>query len=252
MDNNNETTIKPSTIVLIALQVLFTILMIVSFSSVLAYEPVQLGVEVDDIEREIDGLTENGRNVIENSIYQMVVYNSNGGSVQKTGVVVREGSLTNVYLEEFNLHYVNFIADVPVIEQSYQVYYEWSDDELNQYISPDNSVSIMCLSNDLMIYKDFDCQEKNVDRKQVIVNKMLSRYNYTLPGHDSTKLLVTPEDWKNMRTKTKIEFLECDGQCACRVASSEEKNEVEAQLKEFVEGLGFRPQDIEYRFDNCQ
>lgn len=246
---NNEK-INPVTTGLIIAQVIFTILMIISFNMVLANEPIDLGVEVGGINQEIEGLPESGKSNIEYNIYQAVADNTASGDIKKTGVVLRAGSLINKYYEEFNINYVNFIADVPDVEQSYRVIYEWSDDAENEYLSPAYSTIVMCVEPDEVIFENFDCNTEDDYMKNTVVSSMAYRYGYALPGYDNISIL--PEGLTGGEDfRMRINYVTCDTQCSCKSVSKEEQQVAIRAFSDFVAGLGFEPGSISYHFDNC-
>lgn len=60
---------------------------------------------------------------------------------------IREGSTTRQYLQDLDIHQVNFIVDIPELDQSYQVNYLWSKDSYNTDI-PDNYQTLVYCPQD--------------------------------------------------------------------------------------------------------
>ena len=251
MNDNRNIEINPVSAGLVIVQILFMIFMVVSFNNLLTEERIDLGTEVVEIEKNSDGLSEKTTTMIKNVIYNMVSENSISNSIGKIKVEVRDGSVVNNYYDQFDIHYLNFIADIPEVKQSYQVFYEWSDNELNNYISPDNSITAVCLDEKQLVYGKFDCVDSGEER-QYEINNMLYRYNYRLPEREDIYILPrNVRDENSDDTTVDIKYLECGEQCDCRAVNESEKNVAVNMFGEFVESLGFRLDDIKYSFDNC-
>ena len=95
--DNRKIKINPVSAVLIFFQVIFIILMIISFRNLFNSSEPKLDIEVSGLRDEITGLSEEGKEVIEYNIYQAVSLNSISDNIQKSGVFIREGSLINEY-----------------------------------------------------------------------------------------------------------------------------------------------------------
>ena len=245
-DGARNIEINPITAGLVILQVIFTIIMIISFQNILKYEPIDLSIDASGILGQIENLPERGQESIEYYIYKAVADNGANGNIQKNGVEIREGSLVNNYYENTNVHYVNFIADIPDVKQSYQIYYMWSDDELNQYISPNDSAGVICLNKEQLIYGDFNCTSGYKNVRESIIGQILFGYSYLLPGFDNLSVKMDTD-----KAKLKINYMACGSQCECKKVSESEKKAAVQGFEDFVKSLGFRPQDISYYFSNC-
>lgn len=248
--DNRKIKINPVSAVLIFFQVIFIILMIISFRNLFDSSEPKLDIEVSGLRDEIAGLSEEGKEVIEYNIYQAVSLNSISDNIQKSGVFIREGSLINEYFEKINVHYVNFIADIPDIQQSYKVVYEWSDNPENEFISPDYSAVAMCLDESQLIYGDFDCVNEKSYVKNAIVSDMIRGNEYIIPGHEDIGISfissVRYDDFK-----IQINYLDCGSQCVCREVSDAEKQEAVGLFVDFLSKLGFVKEEIPFYFYNC-
>lgn len=77
------------------------------------------------------------------------------------------------------MHYVNFIVDIPSLEQSYQIFHEWSDDNSNKYYLVNMATLIMCPTTDQVKYSNFNCKDKfNHHGQNYIVSEFIRYYNF--------------------------------------------------------------------------
>ena len=239
--------VNPVVALAILIQVIFVILIIVTLSKLNTGDEGVLEVEVSGLVGEIDNLPEFGKKDIEYGIYNAISENTDSSIIQKKGIYIREGSLINNYYEDFNMHYVNFIADIPEIGQSYQVVSRWYDSE--DVYMPDIATGVSCLDSVQLIYGDFECKDYLGYMKYVIVDSLLDIERVAI-GDD---IILTSEyqgdDMEGYRIK--IEKLDCETQCYCQVASEEVKKTASESLENFVEGIGFGPKDIAYYFYDC-
>ncbi len=250
MENNNlKYEINPITAGLILFQVVFTIVMVVAFSNVLGYEPVELGKSLGDVVGEIEGLSDADKSEINYHLYKAISKSGVEEDVGRTDSVIREGSLVNTYFEEADAHYVNFIVNLPELKQSYQVYRVWSDDVMNPYVSPNDSTGVICLKSDQLIYGEFNCEDTYSNMRNLLIGRFLYAKNYLL-GNDGLTVNVNGS-FQTGKMKFVVHYMDCDSQCLCRAVSAAEQETALDRFGEFVRGLCFRLQDIDYQFDNC-
>lgn len=251
MENNIAKNVNPITIVVALFQVILIIVVVVTLNNIFSNDSkVQLGIEVAGLQQEIEGLPEKRKEDIEYYIYKAVASVKGESEIQNTGVLIRENSLINTYYKDFDIHYINFIADVPEAEQSYQVLLEWSEDPENKYISPSYSAVVLCLDKSQLIYGDFDCDHQNDYFRNTEVMNMLYRHGYALPSKPSLKMR-TESYPSSPDFKVKINYVYCESQCDCLAVSTDKQAEGVKVFEDFVKSLGFRPEDIPHYFDNC-
>ena len=241
MSDEPKITINPVIVTLVVLQIVFIILMIFSFNNVLKVDNPVLNVGVNGLDQEIEGLTEEGKQDIEYSIYRAIANNSaNSDTVQRSGVYVRDGSLVNTYFEKINIKYISFIADIPDLEQSYKVAYVWTDDSSNKYVSPDYTAVTFCLPKEQLGYA----------KKEIVAN-LIRGNDYMIPGYDDVGILFDSNvQFDNFRIR--FNYLICESQCSCVTVSEEKKEEaIKAFEDYYIYGLGFVPSELSYYFDNC-
>ena len=100
-----------------------------------------------------------GATVVQLELANTVSLNSPTFSIYEKAQIRKE-SVTNYYFKKQNLKLASIIVDLPWLEQSYQIFFEYSDGPNNSYLSPSDSVSIICLNEYLeSIYPDFNCRD---------------------------------------------------------------------------------------------
>ena len=250
MENKSIKNFNPIIMIAALLQIIFVIVAVISIKQILESNQPTLEVEVTGLTSEIDGLKESNKRIIEYSVYQAISINSPGSNIDKTGVDIREGSLINKYYEKANIHYANFIADVPNAKQSYQVAYIWSEDELNRYVSPDAAIAVTCLPQDQLIYGDFDCNHNRDYMKQDMITMILKALSGK-PKADSDVILDV-ESTSSSDYKIKISYALCDSMCICKLTTEDGKQQALEEYDEFISGLGYNPNDITHYFYNCE
>lgn len=245
--------INPITFIAILIQIVFIVLLIVTLNGFIGTNREMPRVEVDGLTSEIEDLPEFGGEDIEHDIYLALRENISSETLRKNGIKIRNGSLINNYYESLGLYYVNFIIDIPDIEQSYQVIAKWTDDGYGGdplYDDVSGVVTgVLCLDSDQLIYGEFDCKPWRDYVKHVIIDSLLDL------GQDEigNNIMLTSEYRDNMEDyKVKMEYFGCDTMCYCRVASGEEKKLAVEKFEGFIKGLGFKAEDVPIYFDNCE
>ena len=250
MEGQSRKPINPILVTAIFIQIIFIIVAIVSIKNILESNQPSLEVEVTGLTSEIEGLKDNNREAVEYSIYQAMSNNLPGTNIKKSGVEIREGSLINQYYEKANVRYANFIADIPEVNQSYQVGYIWSDDEMNKYVSPDAAIAVTCLPQDQLIYGDFNC-DKSLDKlKRNIVSMLISAVSGKPNPESEVVLSANPQSGYD-DFKVKINYAECDSMCICKKATEEGRKAALNEFDTFIKSIGYNSDDIPHYFYDC-
>lgn len=111
-------------------------------------------VKIDNFSENLNGRKNNGAtyNLIRNRLYKRIIEN-NGDIAQVNSAVIRSGTFE--YDSQENVTTVKFIVDIESIKQSYQVSYQWGDEDyLDEY-----GTIVSCLPKKSLIYGDFNCQD---------------------------------------------------------------------------------------------
>ena len=163
--------------VFIFAQLIFIILIVFAIRSVNTNTFEISNLSVFDLTKEIEGLPESSIDPIQTVIYDTVTMN--GGtltSIKDSDAKIREGTVRNIYFDKQNIHYVNFIIDIPSIEQSYQVFHEWTNDYSNQYYLINRATMVMCPLKDQAEYLNFDCHDKYNHNGQAFIASQFLPY----------------------------------------------------------------------------
>ena len=253
MQNELKVRVNPVIMGLIIFQILFIFLLIISLNGIFNSNEPHLEINVNDLSQKIEGLDSAGADRIEYGIYQAISDNLSGNNVDKNGIYIRDGSLIKKYFESANVNYVNFIVDIPDVGQSYQVAYEWSDDESNKNISPAVSVAVMCLDEEDLIYDTFDCRGGQDYMRGVFVSEIIRMGGYNFMESDGLELVLGIESYSGADDfEIIINYSSCDTRCFCREVSNDGKKIALEAFDKFVQDLGFKAKDIPHRFYNCE
>lgn len=156
-------------------EIAIIILIIFSFRNVATDNNQVPSTGIVDIYQTISDLPKDSADVIEQSLYSAIKLN--GGtltSLSESDAQIRADSLVNIYFDKVNMHYVNFIVDIPSIEQSYQVFREWSDDPSNPNYLVNRSTMVMCPLEEQKIYPDFNCHDDyDYNGQSIVVSEFI-------------------------------------------------------------------------------
>lgn len=268
---NEDKEINLGMLSFVAVQLIITIILVISFQNVLAPDKIILGMKIDEIAQEVDGLSEDNKELLEFVVYNAVAKNITDNNVRLDGAIVRDGSLKNTYFEEVDINFVSFIVDIPDAKRSYQVVYEWSDDEENMYVPKNDAAAALCLESDQLIYGDFNCDHSKDWWRRYYASTILQAYGNVLPGYrnmaslgeddmnDANETIFevggiasTEGEFASDDFKVKLGYMICESQCECYSVDEDKKNRVIVAYKEFLDRIGFTVEQVPYYFDNCQ
>ncbi|MCR5699972.1 MAG: hypothetical protein K6G49_00865 [Candidatus Saccharibacteria bacterium] len=163
--------------IFVLLQIIFVILLIFVIKNLNTSTFEESNLPVSNLKQDLQDLPENSVETIQTALYDAVATNQGTlNSIEDSDARVREGTLVNLYFEKQNMHYVNVIIDIPSIQQSYQIFNEWSDNPTNQFYMLNMATMAMCLSKDQIIYQDFNCKDKYNQKGQNIVTAEFLKY----------------------------------------------------------------------------
>jgi hypothetical protein len=110
-------------------------------------------VYIDELQSNFNNISDYQKDVINNTVFELVQKNSGDASQQLIGVI-REGTKTYTYSSDTNIYRGDFVVDIESVRQSYSVRFEWSSDPDNPNLSA-YGVVVTCVSSGQMIYQDF-------------------------------------------------------------------------------------------------
>ncbi|MBR3056195.1 hypothetical protein IKG64_02765 [Candidatus Saccharibacteria bacterium] len=191
-------------------------------------------VGISNLEELAPGAHPSNLENVQQVLLNMVLLNDTAGTDISMDTEANLKDISVNYFDVYGIGYSTAIVDLPELRQSYRIFYEWSDDDANEYISPNASIMIMCETEEaLMIYEDFECQDV-IDRKTLnsVVGKYLKYYD-----RDEFIAFVDPgdEEMKHIRVMSKKHEY-----------TDEESGRYVRETKEFIESLGISPELFEY------
>ncbi len=224
-------------IAFVILQLVFLVVVVFSVLRVDHKEAVlvdEVGFEEDDsqitivgLSSEVPGLADSDVKVIQQKLFKVMGENNTELNTGEIKAKIREGTVSNQYFEDIKSSLLTMVVDVPELEQSYRIVYEYP----NGILDLDESVFVLCLDEgDEVIYPDFHCKssDSRITRFDVVV-EYLPRYsfdNFTVSvANDSNRIVINPFNEGLM-----------DGV----------KNEYINLVREKVKALGVSPDAFEY------
>lgn len=174
MENSPNIKINPMIASAVVVQIIFMVLATISLVNILNNnEPVIAKVSVDDYSavnttktssesssKTPPMIDDTKKSVIESELFDTVALNlSDTQNIQNFGAKIREGSVVNTYLNEAKAYLLNFIVDLPDLQQSYRIVYRWADSYPNKFVPSNYPVAAFCLASRDLIYGDFNCQD---------------------------------------------------------------------------------------------
>ncbi len=153
-------------LILILIQILFIILVIVSIKGLFTEERIdpdditrQPSVNIESLSSKIPALNADSISSIEHELLNIVGKNITDIDFIESKAIIRDESIHSHFFETENLGEVNFIVDIPDLEQSYQLFYEYSPDENNSYLESNDRIIALCVEPSEVKYQDFNCND---------------------------------------------------------------------------------------------
>ncbi len=140
-------------------------LIVFLFANIFKKNPYGNELRIDNFSDIFPNAPEDTRDSVFAGLYGIVeknMENSDSSLMPESGALIRDGSWSNQYDEEQNLHIGKFIVDIDSVKQSYSGYFKWSNDKNNPYFYG-NYVGFNCISEQDKIYEDFVCIDQYSD-----------------------------------------------------------------------------------------
>ncbi len=244
MEEKPKLRIDPLKAVLVCLQLAFTVFAVISFKQILEKKSVMARMAVEnygEIQRtavdteKLDSLDDMQKAALEGALYDIIALNSpSGTNIPNSGAKIREGSMINRYLPEFDAYFLNFLVDIEELGQSYRVVYRWAEEYPNDIVPIDDPLVAFCPRKEELIYGDFGCQDEfngnGEDRMAYEMIKKKTFYGFTVG------LL------SNIYNGARLEL----GIYAIKSDQEEEKVRAVETVREYLQQLGFNLDNFEY------
>ena len=158
-NNKKKIEVNPFIVGGVVFGIIAVVLLIVSFMMIFRTNPYGDEIKIDNLSEYYDNLPQQQKDMIFSQLYDMVKANvDDDKKIPNSGALVREGYADYDYDNTMNVYYGNFVVDIPEIEMSFRVQFEWSPNEDNEALGG-YPVVITCLEIDLQIYENSKCQE---------------------------------------------------------------------------------------------
>lgn len=132
--------------------VVFIVLLILTLVNLLRTNPYGPELKIDNLSSTYSNLPQDEQDLINAELYTVVSQNLEAGTeIPTSGAKIRQDSATSDYDQTTITYSGNFIVDIPAIEQSYFVQFEWSPRPSGQGLGG-YPVLISCLPDDKQIY----------------------------------------------------------------------------------------------------
>lgn len=248
-DKNFPLQLNPIHVIAILVEALFIVFAIITFNQIINTGNHAAVVKIDNysevgnsnnanVEGALSDVKSEHRDIINKAVYDIAALN-NTGNINNFGAKIREGSVSNVYLEELGMNFVHFIVDVEDLGQSYELVYRWIKDmPKDKDLKDIPMVVAYCPKAEDLIYGNFDCKDEyNGTGEARVVYETLQFHEFnnarfSIIGNPSVgeKLsisILTPTDYETDKSKAIAEF------------------------SEYMNSLGFDLEDYEYAASTC-
>ena len=200
--------------IFVAIQIIAIILFIVTINGINKSTFKLSNVPISNLSQDLENLPTNSVETIQDLLYDTITINQGTlNSISDSDAEVREGTMIDLYFENIDMHYVNFIVDIPSIQQSYQVFNEWSDDNSNPHYLINMVTMVMCPLKDQQIYNNQDCRDIfNHNGQKIIVSKFINQFDYNsftpyFKEGDLSTVYINPAI-PNVEDKVKQEYVQ--------------------------------------------
>lgn len=174
MQYENSITKIPTSVVLIGFfQIIFLIITIPIIISNINQKPQSVNpnsqpvISIDNLTSYDLGLSDYHMRNIAHTLTEAIEVNAANLDIPNTKAIIRNDTLATQDFSILNFKTLSFIVDIPNLEQSYQVYYNYPiDQDLVTFFSEDTDApfpdvlhSALCVNEpSQIIYPDFDCR----------------------------------------------------------------------------------------------
>ena len=167
MQKNTTPHFNPIILGIILVSAIFIVLLVVTLINLLRSNPYGPEIKIDNLTGTYKNIPESEQDLIYSELYNIVSNNSEpNAEIPTSGAIIRDDSATSDYDKTNAVHSGSFIVDIPSIEQSYLVQFEWSPSSQSQGLGG-YPVVITCLPEDKQIYPTTGFCKDTLDDKYV-------------------------------------------------------------------------------------
>lgn len=166
---------------LVVVTAIAAIVIIVSIIMVLFARQTDKQIIIKNYDEYAKLLPQDRRDAINKALYNIVKSNANDAAIRKD-------SYTETYDDSNKIYSSTFIVDIASVKQSYKIIFTWSKD--NNFVLKGDNLRFDCLTQDQLIYGDFNCSEvlniPKISNDPVLDYLPYSNFHYTITLNDST------------------------------------------------------------------
>ena len=117
-------------------------------------------IYIDNLSESIPSFPSEYVDIVQSLLLYIVQNNNSNINLADSKAEVRDGAVYQYYFSRPNISYTSAIIDIPAISQSYQLFFQYSNDEQNEFLDPNDSVVFLCIKDPSnIIYPDFNCKD---------------------------------------------------------------------------------------------
>ena len=175
-------------------------------------------------------LPDDGITNIQRALASTMAQNNESYEKEIKNTLIREKHTKN--FSYYNIKYINFILDLPDYKQSYQIRFEWSDDENNSNLTPNDSIIIACIRDKEKIkYKDFNCKDNlSYDPKYSDIGHYIGFTNF----YDEITAYGSNEDIKKIDVNM--------------TATDKTDEQAKKKIDSWIKSMGYTPDGFVYEY----
>ncbi len=211
--NDNSKNINYPLIIFIALQTIFVIMVGISIISFInksdkINEDIpkeQPQIIINNLKETFPDFPSTWVDHIQNQLLDIVQTNVADVNMATAKAEIRSGTANSNYFSFEEFYAINAIVDIPELSQSYQLFFEYSNEENNQYVDLNYPIVFLCITNpDEIIYPDFNCTDIYGQKtRQNLVAKYLklfefSQFSAALNEENYTQVKIRPYDFDDV------------------------------------------------------
>lgn len=140
---------------------IIVLISLIAMSGIFHSNPYGPEQKINDFSRYFKNTPTPTRDMIYTGLYNVITLNiSEGANRPETQATIRQNTANTTYNETTKIYDNNFIVDVTGINQSFKIWFEWSENENNTNLSG-YQVSITCLNGADSLYGSTNCKDSS-------------------------------------------------------------------------------------------
>ncbi|MBR3230887.1 hypothetical protein IKF73_02590 [Candidatus Saccharibacteria bacterium] len=117
-------------------------------------------ITIANLETTLPDFPSTWKDILQNQLLDIVQANDANVNIADVKAEIRSDTAHANYFSFEDFYAFNAIVDLPELGQSYQFFFEYSDEENNSYVDLDYPIVFLCVTNPSdIIYPDFNCTD---------------------------------------------------------------------------------------------